>query len=185
MSDVRDRLLQEAQHQIQTVGYNGFSFRDLANKVGIKSASIHYHFPTKADLGQAIAAQYAETFMTRLREESEREGDPGKLLMFYASLFREALEDDSKMCLCGMLSAEATSLPANVISEATAFFEANLVWLTRVFEAIGSDKGDVGTSSPRTEAETLMASLQGALVMSRGLGDAEVFDRIAGAALKR
>ena len=28
-------------------GFHGFSFRDLAADVGIKSASVHYHFPIK------------------------------------------------------------------------------------------------------------------------------------------
>ena len=186
MSEVRERLLTEAQHLIQTVGYNGFSFRDLANRIGIKSASIHYHFPTKADLGRAIAAQYAEVFMGRLNAQQEAEQDADKLLAFYASLFREALVDEGKMCLCGMLSAEASSLPSVVVDEAKQFFETNLNWLSAVYERRAvTAKNLSDASSPRAQAEALMASLQGALVLAKGLSDPNVFDRIVLTVLPR
>ncbi|WP_254065657.1 TetR family transcriptional regulator [Acidisoma sp. L85] len=34
------------------------NFRDLAAQVGIKAASIYHHFPSKADLGAAVARRY-------------------------------------------------------------------------------------------------------------------------------
>lgn len=196
MNDVREKLLAEAQSLIQRLGYNGFSFRDLAETVGIRSASIHYHFPTKADLGAAVAARYTEDFMGRLNAERdqpsaerERKQTPATLLTFYASLFREALSDnniqDNKMCLCGILSAEAASLPDRVSTEVRNFFDVNLTWLTDVFaEQHKSDSTESGPT-PNAEAAAFMASLQGGLILAKGLNDPSVFDLIAETTLNR
>ena len=53
-----DEILEVGQELIQTVGYDGFSYRDIADRVGIKSASVHYYFPAKTDLAEAVAKQY-------------------------------------------------------------------------------------------------------------------------------
>jgi AcrR family transcriptional regulator len=55
MADTRETILRAARTRARAHGYGGLNFRDLATDVGIKSASIHYHFPTKADLGAAVA----------------------------------------------------------------------------------------------------------------------------------
>jgi TetR/AcrR family transcriptional repressor of nem operon len=34
------------------------NFRDIAEDVGMKSSSIYHHFPSKADLGAAVARRY-------------------------------------------------------------------------------------------------------------------------------
>jgi len=39
-------------------GFHACSFREIATDVGIKSASVHHHFPAKADLGAALVARY-------------------------------------------------------------------------------------------------------------------------------
>ena len=60
MADRRSAILDVAERRIRAHGYNGFSFREIADEIGIKSASVHYHFPTKADLAAAVAKRYRE-----------------------------------------------------------------------------------------------------------------------------
>jgi AcrR family transcriptional regulator len=60
-TDTRQVIMDTAQAMVQAKGYNALSFRELAKAVGIKSASIHYYFPTKGDLGAALARRYTET----------------------------------------------------------------------------------------------------------------------------
>ena len=62
----KDDLLKVAEVKVRQGGYNNFSFREIANEVGIKSASVHYHFPTKADLGAELAHQYTDAFLSAL-----------------------------------------------------------------------------------------------------------------------
>ncbi len=185
MDNVRDQLLEEGQALIQKHGYNGFSFRDLAATVGIKSASIHYHFPTKADLGAAVTERYTQQFMDSLADMEGRDTDPGNNLKFFASLFRDTLIQDHRMCLCGILGAEANTLPAIVRTEARQFFEQCIVWLTRVFERLHAGTGDDHSVSPKSRAAEFMATLEGGLILAKGLDDLDTFDQIVETVLVR
>jgi len=63
-----DSLLDLADTLIQENGFQGFSYADLAEGLGIRKASIHYHFPGKTDLGIA----YCERKETRLLQMEEK-----------------------------------------------------------------------------------------------------------------
>src|SRR5690606_40708940 len=54
MGDTAQQIIDLAEDAIATKGYSAFSFREIAALMGIKSASIHYHFPTKPHLGLAV-----------------------------------------------------------------------------------------------------------------------------------
>ena len=55
MEKKEQAILKITEEMVRRGGYNGFSFREIAKQVGIKSSSVHYHFPTKEDLGVAVA----------------------------------------------------------------------------------------------------------------------------------
>jgi TetR/AcrR family transcriptional regulator, transcriptional repressor for nem operon len=171
MTDTKTRLLDAAAEAVQTRGYNAFSFHDLAAAVGIKTASIHYHFPTKGALGRALAQRYRAVFLERLGPPAAL--PPAEQARRYAALFRETLAS-GRMCLCGMLGAEADAAPPEIREETAAFFAENRAWLVA---ALGSGvKADA-------RAEAVIALLEGAMLMARVEGGAERFDRIVGAAL--
>ncbi len=193
-----EEILNSAERLARRRGYNGFSFRDLAEEVGIKSASVHYHFPTKANLGAAVAQRYTERFIAGLGDPDDPGAGPRALLERYVDAFRRALVRDRQMCLCGMLGAEVESLPPEVASEVRTFFELNVEWLAAVLSrrAGGAPGNGVpedgvpedgvpedGVPGDRTMAErqalTILAMLEGALVVARTMRRDEVFDRIA------
>lgn len=99
---------------VQSHGYNALSFRELAKEVGIKSASVHYHFPTKGDLGAALARRYTEEGAAYLAELLATPEDATWCLARYTEIFRSALANDNRMCLCGIMSAELDDLLAEV-----------------------------------------------------------------------
>ncbi len=183
-----EEILNSAERLARRRGYNGFSFRDLAEEVGIKSASVHYHFPTKADLGAAVAHRYTERFIAALGDPNDPGVAPHALLERYVYAFRRALVRDRQMCLCGMFGAEVESLPPEVASEVRTFFEQNIEWLAAVLSRrAGGAPGDGapgdGAPGDRAMAEkqalTILAMLEGALVVARTMRRDEVFDRIA------
>ena len=154
----RDKILDAAERRARRGGYHGFSFRDVADDVGVKSASVHYHFPTKADLAAALAQRYAA-------RAEEFLGDPVALgeagaVDRLTQLFRNALLEEDKMCLCGVFGAERDSLPEQVASATARFFTMTLDYLARV-------------GAPA--AETL-AKLEGALILARTLRRVDLFD---------
>lgn len=178
-----DRILNSAQRLIQQRGYNGFSYRDIAAEIGIRSASIHYHFPAKADLGQAVARRYCDQFTGQLLAFAE--SAISTHLAQYVSMFRGALEQDDGMCLCGILGAEVAALPDIVVQEARRFFAANREWLTGRLRRAQADGELASTLNPETEARLLFATLQGAMLCAKTIGKTEIFDEIADAALQR
>jgi len=162
----RDQLLDAAELLARHNGYHGFSFRDVAARVGVKSASVHHHFPTKPDLVTALADRYRVRFLDRLGPADER----GALLRLIAG-FRDALTADDKMCLCGLLGAEADGLPQEVSNSVNRFFEDLVAWTA---QAIGTEK-----IASRDRAETIVAGLEGAMILARSMRDPELFDRVA------
>src|SRR5260221_14652793 len=114
VTDTRQMIMSAARLMVQTRGFNGLSFRELAKEVGIKSASVHYHFPTKGDLGAALARRYTEDGAAYLAELLATPNDATWCMDRYTEIFRSALANDNRMCLCGIMSAELDDLPAEV-----------------------------------------------------------------------
>ena len=170
-------ILETAESLARNRGYHGFSYRDIAAEVGIKSASVHYHFPTKADLGVAVARRYTERFLAALGDPTDPKTAPRLLLARYAAAYRKSLVEDRQMCLCGLFGAEVAVLPAPVAAEVQGFFERSVEWLQVVLVRDGSG-GAVDEAQSRQRALTILAALQGAMIVARTLGRVEVFDDI-------
>ena len=162
--DRRERILDVAERMARRGGYHGFSFRDVAAAVGVKSASIHHHFPTKADLAAELASRYSARFIAGLGEP----GEVGAIDRLVAG-YRSAIREDDQMCLCGLFGAEIDILPEAVGGKVKGFYRASIEWTTRALHG-GDAEG---------RAEMLVAGLAGALLTARSLGDPGLFDRAA------
>lgn len=171
-------ILTVAEKMIRSGGYNAFSFRDIAKAIGIKSASIHYHFPTKEDLGAAVAANYSDNFLRSLGDPEDiicKGKDP---IACYVHAFKTALVKDESMCLCGLLGAEAKGLPDKVVQEVKTFFMSNLQWLERAYTLQNHPM------SAKKTAHATLAALEGAMITSNVLGDLSAFDNVVDALVK-
>lgn len=165
------RILDAAERLCQTRGFNGFSFRDLAEIVGIRSASIHYHFPTKADLGKALIIRYRHKIETVMSEIERKEPTVAGRLRRFAGVLREMLRDENRLCLCGVLAAEAGTISDDMKAELRRFFEGCEQWLTKELHA-GRQKGELSfAGSPAAAACTVLSALEGAMMTSRAFGD--------------
>lgn len=169
-----EEILDAAETLARSGGYGGFSFRDLAREVGIKSASVHYHFPTKEDLGIALIRRYNERFIAGL-SDPRGEGTPAEKLARYVDAFRASMVKDRLMCLCGLFGAEISSLPDLVAAETRVFFEQNRDWLVAVLEA---DPHYADAAQRERAALTLIAKLEGAMIMARTMSDPGIFEAI-------
>ena len=172
-----ERVLDAAEAMVRTRGYNGFSFREIATEVGIKSSSVHYHFPTKADLATALARRYTERVLAALGDPSRQSKNADNVIKSYRRIVRAALVDEQQMCLAGILGAEVADLPDDVADEAAAFFSASVDWLTTALRRTKWGKGKKPKRLRRT-AITTVAALEGGLIVARTLNDAGVFDDV-------
>jgi TetR/AcrR family transcriptional regulator, transcriptional repressor for nem operon len=169
MSDKRAELEQLASDCVQRSGLRELSFRTLAERVGIKSSSVHYYFPEKGDLTAVLIGNYTEQFIQRLHAISASGLTPSRQLMAFVDLFEEAARDD-KLCLCGMLAAELASLDDTSRALLQQFFKRSEDWLRAL---LARHPGPLAVGLPPARlAAILMSGLEGALLLDRVHGQA-------------
>jgi TetR/AcrR family transcriptional repressor of nem operon len=169
-----ERILDVAEALVQSRGFNGFSYADVAEALDISKAALHYHFPGKAELGEALIARYASRFGDALVAVDRDEPDGPAKLRAYARLYADVFQDD-RMCLCGMLAADYATLPDPMRERVVRFFDDNERWLARVLEAGRSDGTLRFHGSSRSVARTLVGGLEGAMLVARPYGDIRRF----------
>jgi TetR/AcrR family transcriptional regulator, transcriptional repressor for nem operon len=164
--DTARNILDAAERLVQTRGFNGFSYADIAAELAVTKASLHYHFPTKAALGRALIARYREAFLGALAAIDAEELDALEALSRYVRLYAAVLSDQ-RMCLCGMVAAEYATLPKGMQEEIRRFFTANEVWLAQVIEE-GAAAGVLSVrSTPLECARLVLSTLEGAMLVAR------------------
>jgi TetR/AcrR family transcriptional regulator, transcriptional repressor for nem operon len=177
-ADTATRILDVAERLAQTRGFNGFSYADIAIELGITKAALHYHFASKADLGQALIGRYAARFGEALAAiDAGTTAAPAKL-RGYAGLYADVLRNE-RMCLCGMLAAEYPTLPGAMQASVVSFFDQNETWLQHVLEQGRSDGSLHFTGSPRDTARMIISCLEGAMLVTRPYGHSPRFQDAA------
>ncbi|MDW9670335.1 TetR family transcriptional regulator [Sinorhizobium meliloti] len=186
LSNTSDEILASARNLIMSGGYNGFSYADISEVVGIRKASIHHHFPSKVDLVRELVKRYREDGQASVVTLEENVPDALDTLKVYANHWAKCIEDASRpYCVCALLASELPSLPPEVATEVTNFFRFISSWLTTVMER-GSENGALNlTSEPHVEAEAFLATVYGAMLSARAYGKPEVFSTILAPALNR
>src|SRR6266702_4254862 len=154
-SSAREAILAAARRTAQAHGYGGLNFRDLAAEVGIKAASIHYHFPSKADLGAAVARRYWEDTAAALESMLAETSDPRRCLHRYPDIFRKALESGNRMCL-------------------HSFADVNVAWLSKVLSAAAL----AGSQDSERRARAIFAAIAGAQLLARSRSDLSLYDAL-------
>jgi TetR/AcrR family transcriptional repressor of nem operon len=164
--DRAEKLLDAGEARIRAAGYGGFSFRDLGADVGVSSASVHHHFPTKTALAAAVARRYTQRFLGALADA------PPPVLPAWRAAFRQALLRDGRMCLCGVLGAEAGGLPPEIVAEVRAFFAGAMDAIATGLVAEGATAAQAAS-----RAAAAVAVLEGAMLVARAMDDPALFDR--------
>ena len=181
-----DSILACARSLIVAGGYNGFSYADIANVVGIRKASIHHHFPTKVDLVRTLLARYREEAEAGIANLERSISDPFEQLRAYTDYWQACIANASQpFCICALLANELPVLPEEVALEVRAYFRSLSGWLTSVLER-GAQQGRLQLGKPpRVEAEVFMATVHGAMLSARAYGDPKMFGLITAPLLEQ
>jgi len=167
VDNTKTRLLDAAQLLVQTRGHNGYSYRDLAEQVGIRTASIHYHYPTKTDLTVALVRRYREAIVESMANVAVTKTALSDRMDAVCQAFAETLRCDSRICVSCALAGEYLSLPSEVQTELKELISDSETWIAR-FLAEGRSRGEIASDvDPVLLARLWYAALQGALVMAR------------------
>ncbi|WCK02235.1 TetR/AcrR family transcriptional regulator [Agrobacterium tumefaciens] len=181
-----DDILQCARTLIIRGGYNSFSYADISHVVGIRNASIHHHFPSKADLVRKLVAQYRQEAEAGIAGLERNISDPLEQLRAYIGYWEGCIADATHpFCVCALLASEIPVLPETVVLEVRAHFRSLSDWLTTVLERGAAQGRLVLTGTARANAEIFMATVHGAMLSARAHGDAATFGAVTRPMLER
>jgi TetR/AcrR family transcriptional regulator, transcriptional repressor for nem operon len=160
MSDVKVAIMDAAERRMQTGGFNGFSFRDVAADIGIKSSSVHYHFPKKEDLAAAIIRRCSECTAVIIDQALDRDPDPIRawIKVFQTTRGRYHINPWT------VLGVYSEDLPEQVAIEVKHFF--NMCQDKLIAEGLSPGK-----------AASVLSTLVGATVVANALHDTTAYDR--------
>lgn len=163
-------ILNLAESLLQDKGFNGFSYAHIASELGVKNAAIHYHFPSKEDLGIAVIKRYRDRFQLWINNARVKDLAPEAKLDWFFSIYTDMRADKGKVCLVGAMEAEYNSIPEGLQAEVGSLHKELLKWL----EATLGEGRDAGVfqfnGEPANKAALILSSVQGALQMARALG---------------
>ena len=168
--DTSQRILDIAERLVQTRGFNGFSYADIAEAMKVTKASLHYHFRSKAELGERLIERYEKNFLAALEAIDAQSADAREKLRRYAAIYGDVL-GDNRMCLCGMLAAEFGTLPEPMRAEMRHYFDANENWLAGVLKQGKKDKTLKYSGDPAEAAQALVGALEGGMMIARSFAD--------------
>jgi len=172
-SDTREEILDRAEALIQTRGYSAFSYQDISDALGIRKASIHYHFPSKTDLGIAVVERYVTGFDKALAAiAAQTSVSSMTMLDHYVAPYLAFAATSDKVCLCGALAGEMMALPGELRARVVGFFRSHQAWLAGILRR-GVERGEFSLdASAAKTARLVFGALQGALLVKRTTGDA-------------
>lgn len=160
----RETIIETADHLIRHNGFNAFSYKDISNKIGIKTASIHYHFPTKSDLGVAAIKEHTQRF-EKLKAELYHKSPLAKLKGFL-SIYSQ-IKSENKVCLVGSLATDLNTVDDRVKSELKGFAEDILNWVTEILADGKKQNVFEFQSTPRTKALMVITNILAIVQLSR------------------
>jgi TetR/AcrR family transcriptional regulator, transcriptional repressor for nem operon len=172
------QILDIAQHLVQTRGYNGFSYANIASALHVSKASLHYHFASKAILGTTLIERYTNEFSQALDAITALGSRPPDQLRSFVEIYARVLSG-GRICLCGMLTAEFMTLPPAMQVALDRFFNLTEGWLAEVLERGRNDGSVKLTMPPADAAQYIVSALEGSMMMARAHGGMSRFNAAA------
>ena len=160
------KILDVAERNTQMLGFNAFSYKDLQREVGVKTSSIHYYFPTKADLARCLVERYQQRFDQVLADITTTE-DSGLSRLRRLGDVHLSLVAEDRFCMCGMMASDALSLPESVTKQLTRFFNATQAWIEDAID-LAKEQGEVKLETKSSSAALLyLTCLEGGMLVAR------------------
>lgn len=175
-------ILQTAQMLAQTRSYSGFSFEDIAERVGIRKASIYHHFPSK-DL---LIVEMLQRSRKLLADHAGKcKGGAAKRLSGYLAMIGDILDAGTCLCPGGAMASNWEQLSDSVKRSVEALRDAHLGILKGIFEDARKEGVIAASAGSANElAHGTFAVVQGGLALARISGKKKDYLRATAFALK-
>ena len=177
--DTRREILKLARELVQSRGFNGFSYQDLADRLGIRKASIHYHFPSKEDLAIALLEAYRQRVRDWASSPKIADATPERKLDYLFEVYGDIVSSGSKICPAGMFSSDWNTLSEKTREKLKELMTEQRRWLVRLIRE-GRESGAFSTQNEPVELTRLLfAGIQGAVQLARVQADPSLFESVA------
>lgn len=165
MSDTKSKIVDVAEELIRTKGYNGFSYRDIATVLSIKNAAIHYHFPSKTDLGIAVIQRTRQNF-NQFVSQSDRTIDALTKLKKFVDIYSES-QQKNLVCFMGALGPTFSSLPTEMQQELSIASREIRDWVTSILAEGKQHNQFKFQGAIVDQADSIISSLLASLILSK------------------
>jgi len=164
----KEKIVELGRDYMQRIGYHSFNYKQIADDLHIKNASIHHYFPTKEDLGLAVIEKDRQDFL--VVEQRLRKAKPTEKLDALIEIYNNYFHGGQKLCVLSSFAACYNELTERMQLATSQYAELMASWLTEVFKE-GLATGDFTFRQPVEEVvNQWMATLPGALLIGRNRG---------------
>ena len=165
--DTSTKILDVAEKLIITKGFNAFSYNDISEVIGVKTASIHYHFPTKEDLSLAVVERFRKRFLESLNDIEDKESSGLKRIEKYGRAIVKAFDKGKGFCLCLSLASDEQTVPEKTSLVVSEFFKDSEKWIKASIIKGQSEEEINPNLDPKTTATSIVGLFEGTLVIAR------------------
>lgn len=165
-NQTKQQILHYARHFLQCQGYNGFSYKDISQKLGIKNASIHHYYPKKEDLVAALLEDSRKSLAKGIAQIVESGGSAREQLQYYFDYALKDFDEGKRICPPGSVILNFEELPEEVKKQNLLLLHYILDWIAKVLRT-GLEQGEFNFSDPvEARAELVVETLMGARLLS-------------------
>lgn len=166
-ANTKESIIETAHRLLLQRGMNGFSYRDIAEPLGVKNAAVHYHFPSKMDLVEALIKDNHDVLRKGTAEFMAYGGPARPQLEGLFTFTRHQFDCGRPVCMVGALSVDLEELSGSARRALDRFMEDTVAWLAKVLET-GREQGEFDfRGTARSKAAAILATIQGARQLAR------------------
>jgi TetR/AcrR family transcriptional repressor of nem operon len=170
INQTNQQILFYARNFLQCRGYNGFSYKDISQKLGIKNAAIHNYYPRKEDLVAALLEASRNKLAADITQLVETGCSSREHLQYYFDYALKEFDEGKSICPPGSVILDFEELPDKVKKQSLLLIDDILIWISRVL-ITGLEQGEFNFSGPvDARAELVVEALMGARQLSSIMG---------------
>lgn len=167
----KQQILATAADILQHKSFAAFSYQDLAERLGIRKASIHHHFPTKDELGIELLKFFQARGDALMAETLADAASPGEALrMIFSMCEKVMLDGETKVCPSCAFEVDAKNLSPALIEMLRQSNESFQNQLAKLLDAARAGGEIAFLGDVKDQAATLVSALQGARIAEPIMG---------------
>lgn len=188
-SNARERLLESCRALMHEKGYTAVGVGEVCSQAGVNKGSFYHFFPSKQDLALAVIDEFGAASAEQLSRALESDAPPlERLERFFDASYRahsESRETCGKLlgCPIGNLALEMGSQDAVLREKLRDVLDGQIDRFAAVLqEAI--DRGELPPQDARGTAASVLALIEGTLLLAKASDDTEVLRDLGQRALR-